>query len=91
MPIGLRQTCKNNREHAPVFSFYVSQNEKLCFLGNLGLKRKLEEQTSKTKDVKKRQKSTTTTEGGPSGGGEEAPSCSWQGDTSHVQPGIYTT
>ncbi|KAL5015598.1 hypothetical protein ScPMuIL_007320 [Solemya velum] len=55
--------------------------------GNLGLKRKLEEQTSKTKDVKKRQKSTTTTEGGPSGGGEEAPSCSWQGDTSHVQPG----
>ncbi|KAL5015638.1 hypothetical protein ScPMuIL_007280, partial [Solemya velum] len=55
---------------------------------NLGLKRKLEEQTSKTKDVKKRQKSTTTTEGGPSGGGEEAPSCSWHGDTSHVQPGV---
>ncbi|KAL5017763.1 hypothetical protein ScPMuIL_005154 [Solemya velum] len=55
--------------------------------GNLGLKRKMKEQTSKTKDVKKRQKSTTTTEGSPSGGGEEAPSCSWQGDTSHVQPG----
>ncbi|KAL5011217.1 hypothetical protein ScPMuIL_011701 [Solemya velum] len=68
--------------------FWSLKNKHKTNPGNLGLKRKLEEQTSKTKDVKKRQKSTTTTEGGPSGGGEEAPSCSWQGDTSHVQPGV---